>query len=123
MNYNFSKFESTHSRYEARITITSSKSIGFPTKFYNENKIDRYKYVILYFDEEKKAIGIQFSIDEKEPHKFTIIKSKTGYGGSIVATSFFKKHEIDPKIHKGKYDWQKVKTPFGELFVIELKKE
>ena len=123
MDYNFTKFENTHGRYENRITITSSKSIGFPTKFYEENKIDSYKYVILYFDVEKRAIGIQFSTDDNEPHKFTIIKSKDGYGGGIVATSFFRKHEIDPKLHKGKYDWQKVETQFGKLFVIELKKE
>lgn len=123
MDYNFIKFENTHGRYEDRITITSSKSIGFPTKFYKENKIDNYKYAVLYFDQEKKAIGIQFSSDDNEPHKFTIIKSKDGYGASIVATSFFKKHGIDPKINKGKYDWQKVGTPFGEMFVIELKKE
>lgn len=121
MDYNFTKFENTHGRYEDRITITSSNSIGFPTKFYKENNIDSYKYVILYFDEEKKAIGVQFSTDDNEPHKFTIIKSKDGYGGSVVATSFFKKHGIDPKTHKGKYDWKKAETPFGELFVIELK--
>lgn len=120
MDYNFSKFESTHGRYESRITITASNSIGFPTKFYKENKIESYKYVILYFDEEKKAIGIQFSNDDNEPHKFTIIKSN-GYGGSVVVTSFFKKHGIDPKIHKGKHDWTRVATPFGELFVFELK--
>ena len=89
----------------------------------NESKRGRYKYVILYFDEEKKAIGIQFSTNDNEPHKFTIIKSKQGYGGNIVATSFFKKHNIDPQIHKGKYDWKKIKTQFGKLFVIELKKE
>jgi hypothetical protein len=123
MDYNFTKFENTHGRYEARITITASNSIGFPTKFYNENNIDNHKYIVLYFDEEKKAIGIQFSNDDNEPHKFTIIKSKDGYGGSVVATSFFKKHGIDPKAHKGKYDWKKVETPFGELFVFELKKE
>ena len=123
MDYNFSKFESTHGRYESRITITSSNSIGFPTRFYKENKIENYKYVILYFDVERKAIGVQFSNNDSEPHKFTIIKSKDGYGGSVVVISFFKKHEIDTKINKGKYDWKKIETPFGELFVFELRKE
>lgn len=123
MNYNFTKFENTHGRYEDRITITGSNSIGFPTKFYKENKIADYKYVVLYYDNEKKAIGIQFSIDENEPHKFTIIKSKDDYGGSVVVTSFFKKHDLNSKAYKGKYEWKKVETPFGELFVFELREE
>lgn len=121
MAYNFKKFENTHGRYESRITITSGKSIGFPTKFFKENNIDSYKFVVLYFDEEQKAIGIQFSNDENEQHKFTIIKSKDGYGGSVVATSFFKKYEIDTKTHKGKYDWEIEDTPFGNMFIIKLK--
>lgn len=80
-----------------------------------------FKFVMLFFDQAKKAIGIQFTKDESEPHKFTLIKSKLGYGGSIVATSFFKKYKIDIVQHKGKYDWRKVKTEFGNLFVLELK--
>ena len=121
MDYNFSKFKNTHGRYESRITVTASRSIGFPTLFYNKNNIGSYKYVILYLDDKQKAIGIQFSNDEEEPHKFTLIKSKAGYGGNIVATSFFKRYGIDPKVYKGKYNWKKVKTQFGELFVIELR--
>lgn len=121
MDYNFQKFENTHGRYESRITITGSRSIGFPTTFYKENKIENYKYVILFYDPEQKALGIQFSNNEDEQHKFTIIKSQEGYGGSVVATSFFKRYGIDTAKYKGKYDWQKVDTPHGELFVIELR--
>ena len=118
--YNFKKFQSTGSRYESRITITASNSIGFPTRFYTDNKLDSYKYVVLFYDEDNKAIGIQFTSNEDEPHKFTLIKSKTGYGATVVSTSFFKKYKIDPKKHKGKYEWEKVKTDFGLLYVIKL---
>ncbi|MBU1457689.1 hypothetical protein KJ845_03205, partial [Patescibacteria group bacterium] len=104
MQYNFKKFQNTHGRYEGRITITASNSIGFPTKFFKENNIANYKYVVLYFDEQERALGIQFSNSDEEQHKFSLIKSNQGYGGSTVATSFFKKYEIDTKIHKGKYD-------------------
>lgn len=121
MIYNFKKFESTGGKYETRITITGSRSIGFPTKFYNENNIKRYKFVILFYDEEQKVIGLKFSDDKEEPHKYTLIKSDN-YGASIVATSFFKKYNLDPKKYKGKYDWKKVRTEFGNLFVIELNK-
>jgi len=39
MPYNFKKFEGRNARLESRITITKSNSIGFPTKFYVDNKI------------------------------------------------------------------------------------
>ncbi|KKT71466.1 MAG: hypothetical protein UW68_C0065G0002 [Candidatus Collierbacteria bacterium GW2011_GWB1_44_6] len=123
MNYNFKKFEETHGRYESRITVTGSKSIGFPTRFFKDNDIDSYKYVTLFYDEDKMVVGIKFLSDEGEPHKFTIVKSKDGYGGSIIASSFFGKYAIDTKKYKGKYDWKKEITPFGELYVIELKEK
>lgn len=118
--YSFKKFEETGGRYETRITITSHNSIGFPTRFYEQNNISGYKYVVLYYDESKKAIGLQFTNNEEEKHKFTIIKSKKGYGGSVVATSFFKKYELDTKKYKGKYEWKKMESDFGTLFVIDL---
>lgn len=119
MDYNFEKFSSTGGKYETRISLTASRSFGFPMKFYVENGIGKYKYVVLFYDREKKAVGLKFTSDEEEPHKYSIIKSDK-YGGSIVATSFFKKYDLDPKKYKRKYEWEKVKTDFGTLFVIEL---
>ena len=121
MSYNFKKFESTGGKYETRISITGSRSISFPTKFYEDNNIKKYKFVVLFYDEEKKAIGLKFTEDKEEPHKYTLIKSDN-YGASIVATSFFKKYSLDPKKYKGKYEWKRVRTEFGNLCVIELNK-
>ena len=100
--------------------MTKSKSIGFPTKFYQDNNLSNYNSVVLYYDEEQKAIGIQFTNSEEEKHKFHIIKSLK-YGGGIVATSFFKTHNIDTNIYRGRYIWEKVNQEgIGELFVIKL---
>lgn len=121
MTYNFKKFESTGGKYETRISITGSRSISFPTKFYQDNNIKKYKFVVLFYDEGQKAIGLKFTDDENEPHKYTLIKSDN-YGASIVSTSFFKKYNLDPKKYKGKYDWKRPNTEFGRLFVIELNK-
>ncbi len=119
--YNFKKFENTNKRTEERITVTAHNSIGFPTKFYQDNNVGDYKYVILYFDETEKALGIQFSNDEMEKHKFSLIKNKNGYGGSIVATSFFKVNGIDAKAYRNRYLWEKVaQEGIGELFVVKL---
>lgn len=119
--FNFQKFEKTNSRFEDRITVTASNSIGFPTKFYQDNNIANYKFVVLYYDKDLKAIGILFTNSDEEKHKFSILRSKKGYGGSIVATSFFKTYGIDTKLYHRRYNWEKVNQEgIGELFVIKL---
>ncbi len=119
--YNFKKFEKTNQRVESRITVSASNSIGFPTKFFQDNNISEYKYVVLYYDENEKAVGIFFTNDEEEKHKFTLVKSKIGYGASVVATSFFKVNGIDAKFYRNRYEWEKVaQEGIGDLFVIKL---
>lgn len=119
--YNWQKFEKTNVRQESRITITKSNSFGFPTKFFQDNNIGNYTHVVLFFDQNEQVIGIHFTNDEGEKHKFSILKSKQGHGASVVATSFFKTYNLDSgKLH-GRYEWQKDNPEgIGELFVIKL---
>jgi len=124
MAYNFQKFEGRNVRLENRITITKSNSIGFPSKFYNDNKIKDYKYVILYWDAGNRVIGIKFTNDESEKSKFTIIQSKVGYGGSVVVRSFFKTYGIDPKIYHGRYDWKKQNVEgVGDIYAVKIQEK
>jgi len=44
--------------------------MGFPTKFYKDNGIDKYKYVVVFFDIKERAIALQFSNDENEKNRF-----------------------------------------------------
>lgn len=120
-DYNFKKFEGRNARLEDRITVTKSYSIGFPMKFYNDNNIKSYKFVILFYDEAKKAIGVFFTADETDKNKFTIMHSKDGYGGSVVARSFFRSLNIDTKKYHGRYQWvKKTISGIGEAYVIDL---
>jgi hypothetical protein len=120
MSYNFKKFDKRNVRLESRITITKSNSFGFPTKFSDDNNIKDYKYVVLFYDMDSKAIGIHFTNDTNDQNKFSIIKSEK-YGASVVARSFFKSNSIDTKEHSGRYHWKKVSIEdVGELYVIEL---
>ena len=122
MKFNFEKFVGQNVRSEKRITVTKSYSFGFPQKFYNENKIKDYKYVSLFWDKENMAVGLHFTNDEDEKNKFSIIHSQKGYGGSLVARSFFKSYNINPKKYHGRYQWKKIKLEnVGTIFVIELK--
>lgn len=123
MTYRFKKFENVRVRLENRITITKSNSIGLPMKFYQDNGIKNFKYAVLFWDEGNRAIGIYFTNGEKEGSKFTVIHSQK-YGGSIVARSFFRTHNIDPKIYHGRYEWEKYNLEgIGEIFVIKLRKQ
>lgn len=120
----FQKFTAVRQRSVDKISITASNTFNFPSKFYNDNKLNRYKYIVIFYDKDRGAIGFQFTNNEEEKYKFTLQKSDKGYGGFVSAISFFKVNNIDPKIYKGRYDWKKEAAPeAGELFVIELAKE
>jgi len=122
MEYSFKKFDEKNLRLENRITITKkSHSIGFPTQFYNENQISKFKYVVIYYDGEKKAIALHFTNDENEKNRFVIHHSKDGYGGSIAVRSFMKLRDIDPEKYHGRYDWKLDQIEgVGTVYIIQL---
>ncbi len=121
MDFTLKKFEMTNKRFETRITVTRHKSFGFPKKFFDDNHVGDYKYVILYYDESQKAVGFQLTNSVEEPHKFTIIRNNKGYGGSVIASSFFGTYNIDPLLYYGRYTWEKKEYPdIGTVFVIVL---
>jgi len=121
--YDLKKFTATNQRNENRITVTASSSFGFPLKFVKDNNVGNYKYVVIYYDEQEKVVGFLFTSNEEEQHKFTVIRSKRGYGGAIVATSFFKTNNIESKEYKGRYKWETQEMEgTGKIFVIKLTK-
>jgi len=123
MQYQFKKFEAKSVRRENRITLTAkSYSIGFPTKFYQDNGIKNFKYAVLFWDEKNKAIAIHFS-NQEEKAGFKIIHSRK-YGGQIVVRSFLKENNIKPEVYSGRYEWEKYNLEgVGEVFVIKLKEK
>lgn len=124
MEFNFKKFENTNQRFEDRISVTGTNSFGFPTKFYQDNHLDQYKYAAIFYDADNKAVGINFNNDENDKHKFSLLKSKKGYGANVIATSFFKSYNIDAKKYQGRYNWEIKDYPdSGRLFVIVLKEK
>ena len=120
-SYQFKKFTGRNARFEDRITVTKSNTIGFPSKFYDDNGIKDFKFVIFFWDENKKAIGIQFTNSEEEKDKFSILHSNRGYGANVISRSFFRSNSIDPATYSGRYNWKKHKIEgVGEIYVIEL---
>ena len=121
MEYNFRKFQGKNTRQENRITITKSDQLGLPTQFYNENDIKRFKYAILFWDKENKAIGIHFNNEKEEKSSFSVIHSNN-YGANVIIRSFLKANNIDPKKYAGRYNWRKQNLEgVGDIYIIELK--
>ena len=121
MEYNFKKFEQRNARFEERITLTKSSSLGLPTRFYKENNVDKYRSIILFYDEENMAIAIQFINDKEEKNSFKIIHSDK-YGGTVPIRSFLRSYKIDPEIYYGRYNWGKqIIDGIGEAYIIKLK--
>lgn len=120
INYNFKKFDKINVRLETRITITKTNSIGFPTQFSIDNGIKKFKYAVLFYDKSSKAIAIQFTNNESETNKFTLIQYEK-YGASVIARSFFKVNNIDTEKYHGRYKWKIVEIDnIGSVYVIEL---
>lgn len=121
-DFNFERFEARNVRVEKRITITKSESIGFPTGFHKSEGLEGQKFVTLFYDRKNKAIGIQFTNEEKAESSFSLAHNKRGYGAGIVARSFFKANDIDTKKYYGRYDWKKQFVGgIGNMYIIELK--
>jgi hypothetical protein len=117
------KFQSTNQRFEERISINPNNSFGFPKRFYEENNLDSFKYLVIFYNPEESAIGFQFTSSEEEKHKFRILRSKKQFGINVTAKSFFKTYNLDPNIYKGKYNAEKKQIEgIGPLYVIFLNK-
>ena len=120
--YDWKKFETTGQRLEHRLTITRSGYVGFPSKFYADNGVSTYKFVVFYYSSPENAVGIKFSNDENEKGILKIHHNKDGRGGWVVAKNFFKTNNLDYTHYYNRYEW--VKENFegiGELYIINLK--
>lgn len=127
--YNFIQHTATGKRFEDRITVTRSRAIGLPTQFFADNDIASYKYAVLFYDKNSMAVGISFTNDETVPGRIAITKNNQGYGGHILATSFFKANRINVKKFSGRYDYEKMSLrdtgldKDGEMFIIKLEEK
>jgi hypothetical protein len=89
----FEKFTEPRSRgYEPMASIWSRGMIGLNQGAVNEFELEKYDYVVLYFDRETRRIGIKFTRDGKEEGAIKLSKRESG--ASISARSFMKKFKI-----------------------------
>lgn len=122
--YKFTKFESRGPASDNKISINKSGEITFPSIFCYENKIFGYEYAGLFWDSEKKAVGIRFTNKKEERGVYKLKRSSKGGGARIVAKAFLKDSGIDLSIHSGRFLWEKYEDPkYGFLYVFELEEK
>jgi len=121
--YNFTRFEGSGPSKDNRISINKSSEITLPSTFCYENKIYSYMFAVLFWDNEKKAVGLHFTNKKDEKGIYKVKRSSKGGGARISAKSFIAKNKIDLSVYSGRYLWKKIDEPtIGQLFVFELNK-
>lgn len=125
MEYNFKKYTQVGKKIEKRMTITRTGHIGLPTQFYKDNKIDDYRFAVIYYDEDAKTVGVKFT-KEQEDGALLISKNRDGYGGYLSAKNFFRLNNIPAIRYARRYAYDKISLEQaglrgdGFLFVIRL---
>lgn len=73
----FKRFTKTGRVYNPIVSIWQRGQIGFNRGAVEKFKINDYNYAILYFDDEERKIGIQFTNDSLEEGACKITKGTT----------------------------------------------
>ncbi len=116
----FVKFTKTKSRIGTpKVSIWSRGQIGFNQGAVTQYKIDKEKvsYAVLYYDEERKMIGIELTNDGAAEGATKLI-FREGGGTSFSAIPFLKTYGID---YSDTHQYNVEYDSRSELFVVDLK--
>ncbi len=61
MSFNFVRFTDTETSFAASVTIRATGQMGFSSGAQNLYQIRSYDYCVLYFDAERRVIGIELA--------------------------------------------------------------
>jgi len=114
----FKRFTKTRSRsFVPKVGIWSRGQIGFNKGAVEKYKLEDYNYVVLFFDDEERKIGIKLTNDPKEEGAAKVIKRQNAV--SFSANAFLNTFEIDhEKTRKYDLDFNKEEG----MFIIQLDK-
>ncbi len=89
----FEKFTKVGKTFRPRISIRSGGQMGFNQGSRNKFELDKYGYVVLYFDRENGRIGIKLTNDNNEEGAIILHKRKLDV--AISAKSFLCYYDIN----------------------------
>lgn len=134
MKIDFTKFErytKDVTRIVDKITLTTSRQIGFPQAFARKHAVHDFEGIILYWEPNSKAIAVEFTNDIDQKGFTRIVKSEK-YGAYAGISTFLSTHSIEPKNYQRRYNYEKIDpsligassvSPVFVFKLIELDKE
>ena len=118
--YNFKKFIGVGSRAGSYFISFNKSGFMISSGLYMKEKIKDFSKIVLYYDPEKKAVGIEFTKDNSAEGSFALIHGNKGTTGSISARSFIVTHDLNKPEYFGKKVPKKIDYQGSEIFVIYL---
>ena len=113
----FEEFTNTGGRIGTpKVSIWSRGQIGINKGAIHRYKLDKFKYVILYYDREVKKVGIKFTIDADKSNIIKVINRENS-GLSFSGSAFLNYYGIDYGVTK-KYDLEYDEE--SDLYVFNL---
>lgn len=120
MKYRFTKFNGIYPRGDTKIGLNASGLIRLSSGFCRNTNVTNFKYSILFYDRQNKAMAFKFVIKSEDG---VLRITKDGTGATISSLSFFRANNISIKNYSGRYEWKKMFIPdIGEVYIIELRK-
>lgn len=122
----FEVFKQVGSSSKVYISISTTKTFGFPRTFLDKYGVTSDHKVVILYDKEAHSVALHFTTDDVKYGLKVQIPNKK-HGGSINARSFFELKNIDAKKYAGRYEDFKqvplsdigISAP-GTAFVIRL---
>lgn len=119
--YSFTRFDGVHQRGDNKIAINRGGLIRLSVGFCRVTNVRDFKYVVLFYDSNNKAIAFKFTVNQAMG-ALKLTKDKASL--TISAKLFFMMNNLEEKNCLGRYQWQKLSLPnIGEVYVIELNKK
>ena len=121
--YNLKKFIGVGSRSGDYFISFNKSGFLISSGFYSREKVMGFSKVVLYFDEEKIAVGLQFVNDSNAEGSFKLIHGNNKTTGSVSVRSFVKKYNLNNPKYFGRKLPKKIDYQGSEIFVIDLLQE
>ena len=112
----FEKFTSSGKTFKPKVSIRKYGQIGFNNGAVKKFDLDKYEYVILFYDRENRRIGIKLTNNSSEDGAMKLQKRPLNV--AISAKSFLEYYEI-PYLKTSRYNPQWDENE--KMIIIDLK--
>lgn len=120
--YNLKKFVGVGSRSGSYFISFNKSGFLISSGFYSKENIKNFSKTVLFFDDEKKAVGMQFTNEDNAEGAFALTHGNNRTTASISARSFVKTYNLTNPDYFGRRIPKKINYEgAGELYIVELK--